>query len=122
MYTIRKASIEDVDEITKLNNIIFTGTSAFDIEFLKDILNTKEQYNYVSLNENREIIGFLLTGYDDAEWGPWEINEYMQKHNDIELFAIMSLGVLEKYRNQKMATTLLNKLFEDINKDTEIKK
>ena len=116
---VRKATINDIDEIYELlkqvhevhsknrNDIFKTGATKYDKNQIKSIINNKNTPIYVYEYENK-IIGYVFVIY--------KLIKNDRSLQDRKTLYIDDLCVDEKYRNNHIAT----KLFEYI-KDIAIK-
>jgi len=102
MITIRKATLFDIPNLTKLNSetlpIVYSGEDYFILMFTKN--------NIIMIAEDGDTpVGFIIGRVEDAS--RWHI---------------MMLAVLDKYRRQGIATRLMNNSISEISKKVKINK
>jgi [ribosomal protein S18]-alanine N-acetyltransferase len=113
---IRKSLPSDLQQVKALEVEVFN--MGYTEDFIERLLLSG--YSYVALDKDN-IIGYILSDFDDYMFESEEIYEYMAIHNDRVLFTVISLAVQEKYRNKKIATALMYTLLADL-EDTDIEK
>lgn len=113
---IRKATIKDLDEITKIEEICFPETEAASKECFRNRLLVYPDYFWL-LEENDKIVTFINGMVTDEETINDKMFENPNLHNSKgDWQAIFGVNTLPEYRNRGLAKILMRKVIEDARK------
>ncbi|WP_455684250.1 GNAT family N-acetyltransferase [Thomasclavelia sp.] len=113
---IRKATIKDLDEITKIEEICFPETEAASKECFRNRLLVYPDYFWL-LEENNKIVTFINGMVTDEETINDKMFENPNLHNSKgDWQAIFGVNTLPEYRNRGLAKILMRKVIEDARK------
>lgn len=113
---IRKATIKDLDEITKIEEICFPETEAASKECFRNRLLVYPDYFWL-LEENDKIVTFINGMVTDEETINDKMFENPNLHNSKgDWQAIFGVNTLPEYRNRGLAEILMRKVIEDARK------
>lgn len=111
--TIRKASIEDLDEITEVEAKCFPPAEAAKMESFEQRLKTFSDRFFVAEDVGR-MIGFVNGCITDSRTIYDDLFHHASLHKpDGDYQAIFGLAVIPKYRNKGIAAQLMEHMIED---------
>ena len=113
---IRKATIEDLDEITKIEEIWFPKTEAASRECFRSRLLVYPDYFWL-IEQDGLIVTFINGMVTDEKTITDEMFENSELHNSNgDWQAIFGVNTLPEYRNRGLAGILMKRVIEDAQK------
>lgn len=113
---IRKATIEDLDEITKIEEICFPKTEAASRECIRSRLLVYPDYFWL-IEQDGLIVTFINGMVTDEKTITDEMFENSELHNSNgDWQAIFGVNTLPEYRNRGLAGILMKRVIEDAQK------
>lgn len=113
---IRKATIEDLDEITKIEEICFPKTEAASRECFRSRLLVYPDYFWL-IEQDGLIVTFINGMVTDEKTITDEMFENYELHNSNgDWQAIFGVNTLPEYRNRGLAGILMKRVIEDAQK------